>query len=619
MRCFALPPVMKTLPAIAAAAALAFATTPSHAQDDIPNAGRLGFVSGNVSIEPAGIDSWGQAYPNLPLGPGDRIFTDSSGRAEIQVGQTYVRIGPNTDITLENENPSSIAFGLAQGSVHVHILGLWPDQPMQVHTPNANITSFQASEFRVDTAPDESSTVYTSFAQEVLVSSSAGFSQPIEGGQSLEVVGTNPPYPQWLQPADPDDLDNWSALRDRQIANAISFRYVSPFIPGAVELDASGDWQPGTPYGAVWFPRNVPNGWAPYHYGHWVNHAPWGWMWVEDEPWGYAPFHYGRWVSMGGRWGWIPGPPAARPIFAPALVVFAGGIQFGGVGVSVWFPLGPGEPYRPWYPCPPHYIDAVNISNITATNVVHVQTTYVNIVNVTNITYVNRTIGVTAMNHNDFASGRSAAQVAVRIDPHQLEHVTVLAQPEPKPTAASFVGRPPAHPVPVKADRPVLMNAEGKLVAAKPGAKPVDPPVKPVSAPKPLPGRRPAAPPPNAKTPAKAPPAPAAARPETRPAPAPAAKPAPAPAARPETRPAPATQGTKPEARPEEKPEAKPEVKPETGQEPAKPEAKPEARPTQPAAKPQEQQAKPAAKPAPKPQDKNKKPEDKKPEDQKPE
>jgi hypothetical protein len=595
MRISALSPVQKWLFAASAAAILAFASTPLPAQDDIPNAGRLGFVSGNVSIEPAGVDTWGQAYPNLPLGPGDRIFTDETGRAEIQVGQTYVRVGPNTDVTLANENPASIAFGLAQGSIRVHVLGVWPDQAIQVHTPNANATTTDPADFRVDTLPDQSSTIFTGLARAVMITGAGGFQQLVSGGQSLQLAGSNPVYPQWLQPGGPDELDSWSMERDRILASAVSFRYVSPYIPGAAELDASGDWQPGTPYGAVWFPRNLPGGWAPYHYGHWVNHAPWGWMWVEDEQWGYAPFHYGRWVAVNGRWGWIPGPPAARPVFAPALVVFAGGIQFGGVGVSVWFPLGPGEAYRPWYPCPPSYIDRVNITNITETNVVHVQKTYVNIVNVTNVTYVNRTIGVTAMNHNDFASGRSASQVAVKVDPHQLEHVTVLAAPEPKPTAASFVGRAPAHPVPVKAERPVLINAQGKLEAAKPGAKPVEAPVKPVSAPKAVPGRAPAPPPAGAKAP------PPAARPQpeaAKPVPPPAAKPAehvaPPPATKPEAKPEPSA--TKPEAKPGTPPAQKPEAKP------AGPETKPET--------------KPAAKPKPKPEDKDK---DKKPEDKKPE
>src|SRR5262249_52108992 len=161
----------------------------------------LGFVSGNVSIQPAGVDTWGEAYPNLPLGPGDRIFTDPTGRAEIQVGQTYLRVGPNTDITLVNEQPDSIAFGLAQGSVRVHVLGLWPQQAFQVHTPNVNVTTFHASDIRIDALADEGATVVTNFNQDVLVSGAGGFQQPLQGFQSLEVAGSNPVYPQWLQPA----------------------------------------------------------------------------------------------------------------------------------------------------------------------------------------------------------------------------------------------------------------------------------------------------------------------------------------------------------------------------------------------------------------------------------
>lgn len=656
----ALSPAQKWLVAAAASAVLAIAPTSLTAQDDIPNAARLGFVAGNVSIEPAGVDTWGQAYPNLPIGPGDRIFTDDSGRAEIQVGQTYVRIGPNTDVTLTNENPYSIAFGLAQGSIHVHVLGLWPQQALQVHTPNANITTTDPDrEFRVDTAPDQSNSIFTSFRQPVVVTGVGGYEQPIAGDQTLQINGVNPPYPQWLQPNDPDDLDRWSMDRDRQIVNAAAYRYVSPYIPGAAELDASGDWQPNTPYGAVWFPRGVDGGWAPYRNGHWVNHAPWGWMWVEDEPWGYAPFHYGRWVSLGGRWGWVPGPPSARPVFAPALVAFAGGVQFGGVGVSVWFPLGPGEAYRPPYPCRPEYIDRVNITNITQTNVVHVQKTYVNIVNVTNVTYVNRTSGVTAMNQNDFASGRRAAQSQVKVDPQQLARATVIERPEPEPVAASFVGRPPARPIMVKADRPVLLNSDGKLAAAKPGAKPVDAPVKAVVAPRPVPGRTVVAPPAGAKPapvqagrpgqqPAATQPVPPPARPTAQPI-TPAGRPTPPakpedkpvpPAVRPEPKPTePASKPTPPPARPDNRPTtppdrpdnkptsrpARPDARPTTPPDrpdarPTPPPARPDARPTPPPDRPDTHPAtppqKPAAKPAPKPEDKNKKPDDK---DKKPE
>jgi len=489
----------RLLLAFAAAAFFSFACTQSQAQPDPPaQAGRISYVTGTVSIQPAGTDDWGQALPNLPIGPGDRVFTDFDGRAEIQVGQTFVRIGPNSDVSLVDSSPEGITFGVGQGSIHVRSNGLWDGQSVYINTPSGSSTLSYPGELRVDVMGDEPSAVFTTYGANLFITGAGGFGQQIGNEQSLELIGSNPVYPQWLQPADWDNLDNWSRQRDQQIAMSQSYRYVSREIPGAYELDAAGQWMPGTPYGAVWFPNSVPSGWAPYHYGHWVNHAPWGWVWVEDEPWGYAPFHYGRWVSFNGRWGWVPGPPAEHPIWSPALVVFAGGVQFGGGVLSVWFPLGPGEPYRPWYPCSQRYIDRVNISNITPTPMVHVQTTYVN-VNITNVTYVNRTIGVTAMNTADFAAGRPVRQVAVPVNAQMVQHVQPIAAPLPQPTRqATVAGPPPARAPQVSVARPVFINQTGKAVAATPGARPVDPPVKAAPQIKPPVGHAVVAPPTNA-------------------------------------------------------------------------------------------------------------------------
>src|SRR5579863_9767735 len=428
--------------AVCAAATMAAAS--AFAQDDPPpEAGRISYISGNVSIQPVTSDDWGQAYPNLPIGPGDRIFTDSDGRAEIQVGQTYIRVGPNTDITLVDDSQFNINVGVAQGSIRLHSYGLWPRQLLDISTPNGNAEFGSAGDLRVDVMPTDGATVFTNLGQFADITAAGDFRQELDYGQSLELAGSNPVSPQWLQPAGPDDLDSWSQQRDQQLSRVASFQYVSPDIPGAADLDANGDWQPATEYGAVWFPRDVAADWEPYHDGHWINRDPWGWVWVEDESWGYAPFHYGRWVSYNGRWGWVPGPVNVRPIWSPALVVFAGGDHFGGgAGLSVWFPLGPGEAYRPWYRCSPGYVDRVNITNIRETNVVHVQKTYVNIVNVTNvtnITYVNRTVGVTAVRQEDFAAGRPVAQAAIHVDPQQMQHVQVLARPQAVATHAAMI------------------------------------------------------------------------------------------------------------------------------------------------------------------------------------
>ena len=475
------------------AAALALAGSAALAQDDPPpEVGRISYISGNVSVQPANSDQWGQAYPNLPVGPGDRIFTDSDGRAEVQVGQTYVRVGPNSDVTLVEDSSFSINFGVGQGSIRLHSFELWPRQLLDISTPNGNAEFGNSGDMRVDVLPSDGATVFTNLGQFADVTAAGDFRQDLGYGQSLELAGSNPVYPQWLQPNGPDDLDGWSQQRDQQLTRAVSFQYVSPEIPGAADLDANGDWDPQTEYGAIWYPRDVPADWEPYHYGHWVNNETWNWIWVEDEPWGYAPFHYGRWVRYRDRWGWVPGPPNVRPVWSPALVVFAGGVGGGGgVGLSVWFPLGPGEPYRPWYRCSPRYIDQVNITNIREAPRVHVQTTYVNIVNVTNvtnITYVNKTY-VTAVRQDDFASGKSVRNVAVRVDPRDVQQVRPLAQPVVAPPAHVVVSRPVARPVPVSIQRPTLINQQGKQIAAKPGATPVAPPVRQTPQPRPLPGR----------------------------------------------------------------------------------------------------------------------------------
>ncbi len=468
----------------------ACAVTLAKAQDDPPpEAGRIASISGNVSIQPAGSDDWGQAYANLSIGPGDRVFTDSDGRVEIQVGQTYVRIGPNSDVSLVDDSAFGITFGVGQGSIHLHSYGLWPRQLLDVSTPNGDAEFGQSGDLRVDVFPADGATIFTNYGQFADVTGAGDFRQELDNGQSLELAGTNPVSPQWLQPAAADDLDYWSEQRDQQIASVASYQYVSPDVAGAADLDAYGDWQGQTEYGAIWFPRNLPGDWTPYHYGHWVNHAPWGWVWVEDESWGYAPFHYGRWVSYGGRWGWVPGPVNVRPVWSPALVVFAGGIHVGGVGVSVWFPLGPGEAYRPWYPCSPRYIDQVNITNIRESSRVHVQTTYVNIVNVTNVTYVNQQRGYTAMRQDDFAAGRPARNVSVKVDASEMVRVQPLARPEPVPTQLSVISRPVAHPVRVTTQRPTLVNQKGQLFVAKPGAAPVQAPVRPAPPIRTMPGR----------------------------------------------------------------------------------------------------------------------------------
>ena len=174
-------------------------------------------------------------------------------------------------------------------------------------------------------------------------------------------------------------------------------------------------------YGEIWVPRGVAVGWAPYRYGHWVWIAPWGWTWVEAEPWGFAPFHYGRWVFVNDYWGWVPGPVVVRPVYAPALVAFVGGggasfsVSFGGgfEGVA-WFPLGPRDVWVPGYRCSPRYFQNINVTNTRVVNVAEITNVYNNytrnVTVVNNYTYAHNAVAVTAVSRDTFVNARPVAQ-----------------------------------------------------------------------------------------------------------------------------------------------------------------------------------------------------------------
>jgi hypothetical protein len=275
----------------------------------------------------------------------------------------------------------------------------------------------------------------------------------------------------------PDSLDQIDQQREAIFNASLGVRdnYVSPDMIGAADLDQYGDWTPSPDYGEVWYPRTVAFGWAPYQNGHWAWVAPWGWTWVEAEPWGFAPFHYGRWTQIDGRWGWIPGPPPGvwqgrpvRPVYSPALVVFVGG---GGGGLTAWFPLGPGEPYQPWYHASAVYVNRVNVTNIYNRNTAEVRSAYVNRTtvvfntNVVNRTYINRPAATTVVQQRDFAAGRPvvAASASVHLDANtrnQLTQAPVLPHPLITPTAAMAAPQAPARAVPPRTERPVVSNGQ---------------------------------------------------------------------------------------------------------------------------------------------------------------
>ena len=262
-------------------------------------------------------------------------------------------------------------------------------------------------------------------------------------GQTGPAAATDQPTPEPAPAAaaqrSGDDFLVWTAESKNEPRADQSARYVSPQTTGYDELDRYGRWEALPDGRAVWFPYSVPADWAPYRFGHWVSIAPWGWTWVDDEPWGFAPFHYGRWIDVDGRWGWVPGPVQPDPVYAPALVAFIdpdAGDPYGGPDVG-WFPLGPDDGYVPWYAAGPAYVERVNVG-VVGVGVVgpnrggeawqgH---------------YFNRQFA-TVVPRDAFAAGRPVALAMARIPPDRLAQAPVM---HGAPRVAAAAARPIPNP-----------------------------------------------------------------------------------------------------------------------------------------------------------------------------
>ena len=401
---------------------------------------RLSLANGKVSFQPSGETQWSEASVNRPVTTGDRFYTDQGARAELEVGPFAVRLSEATDVTMATLNDQLMQLGVGQGTLRVTVYELPANNSVEIDTPNGALTIERAGSYRVDTAADGNSTQVTVNVGSLQISA-GDLSKHLESGQAVQLTGTGPVAASSVSEPHPDEFDKWCAGRDQHVEKSASAQKVGPAVPGSEDLDVYGHWGNAPDYGPVWYPASVPPDWVPYRYGHWVFIEPWGWTWVEAEPWGYVPFHYGRWAHIGPVWAWVPGPVVVRPVYAPALVAFVGGEGFGvgvGVGVQAWFPLGPREPFLPWYHYGPGYMRGMNVVNVTT---------------VTNIHYMNREVAVTAVNGEVFRGGQPVEGGLVRVPREQLAHAEVIPHPEVAPTGRAVFGARAVAPPPVRTAR----------------------------------------------------------------------------------------------------------------------------------------------------------------------
>jgi hypothetical protein len=323
-------------------------------EEDGPGRGvaRISLLNGDVTVRRGDSGDWIAAAVNGPLLAEDRVLSGDGARAEVQLDSyDRIRLGSDTEVRFSELEWRKYQVQVARGTIIFSALPGTNDQ-IEFATPAASLRPLSVGSYRM-TVMEDGAVEFTVRRGEAEIFTPRGTRRLTPGHtMRVQLSPDNVAEFQVFSEVPRDSFDEFCEGRDHDLQGSKSYQYVSRDVPGAEELDNSGEWVDQAPYGRSWRPYVAP-GWAPYREGRWVwGDDSYGWTWLSYDPWGWAPYHYGRWFCSGSSWFWSPGAFGGRHYWRPGLVAFfgyggfGGSIGFGGYG---WVPLAPFETYHPWY------------------------------------------------------------------------------------------------------------------------------------------------------------------------------------------------------------------------------------------------------------------------------
>jgi len=427
--------------------------------------GRVSLVAGDVDFRSSDEASWADAALNLPVFTGEALRTAPKARAEVQIGANTLALSSGTEIEIAYLSDHVTQIAVARGRIDLDLRHVDDGETIEIDFPGGGVWPLGPGRYDINIRADDQPPLVAVFegrARYVRADSEGD----IEGGRMLVMAG--PDFAADAEPAKADEFIAWCRGRDYDETRLAASYYVSPWMTGFAELDTAGIWKIDPQHGPVWFPT-ASEDWAPYRFGHWNWVAPWGWTWIDDQPWGFAPSHFGRWVLIDEHWAWAPGSVAGKPSYAPAAVAFLG---TPGVGLSsedgaaiAWFPLAPGEVYWPRYARDLAYIRDLNRGNVPDVETIDMPVDGEPPSEVFNKDFANRLLA-TVVPRSVFLKGGPVAPARFTLPEQRLRDAPVLmGSPQIAPPSPQRVARVATPPV----------NRTTLRLSRKSGTKPVHP------------------------------------------------------------------------------------------------------------------------------------------------
>lgn len=271
---------------------------------------RLSQANGKVEMDRNIGRGFEAAFNNLPITQSSRLKT-SAGSAEVEFEDgTTLRLIPETQVDFTQLSRTATgstisSMNVLSGTVYVS-LNKTKGNTFRLNSGDGVITPRPGSHFRLEIKASESRLsvisgsvdfMNTSGSREVGKMKSLIFNTETHASADLIAGIEDAPFDSW-------DEQQTEYHQRYYRGNALAGSGVSY---GLADLNYYGAFSDVDGCGRIWRPYFTSATWDPYSSGIWTLYPGSGYSWVSPYPWGWAPFHYGSWLQCGGAWGWQPG------------------------------------------------------------------------------------------------------------------------------------------------------------------------------------------------------------------------------------------------------------------------------------------------------------------------
>lgn len=272
---------------------------------------RLSDVEGPVQINLNNANAYQKAFLNLPVTQGNRVRTQTDGRAAIEFEDgSSLRLAPNSRVEFPqlslNESGTKVSvIAVQDGTAYVDYKGA-KDGQLTVTFAHEKIAFTHPVHLRIELS--DANAAVAVFSGEADVDSPTGTVQVAKNRTAIFDLSKD--SSKLAKNLEPDPYDAWDKQQDQyqQRYSYNSTNSVSPYSYGLADLNYYGSYFNSPGYGLMWQPYFAGAGWDPFMDGAWAFYPGSGYGWASAYPWGWMPYHSGSWIFIPGRgYAWQPG------------------------------------------------------------------------------------------------------------------------------------------------------------------------------------------------------------------------------------------------------------------------------------------------------------------------